>query len=126
MLEEELEPFCFLQRFQQDQIFSQDEIESIRKHGSRRYRANEFLRLLQAKGNPAMEAFMDEERGFLHVTTTYPLTHVNPVQRYTRKCDIQTTHCTPEYYHRAEFIVQRLRALQKQYAQQSIHALSLK
>lgn len=62
MLEEELEPFCFLQRFQQDQIFSQDEIESIRKHGSRRYRANEFLRLLQAKGNPAMEAFMDEMR----------------------------------------------------------------
>eukprot|EP00105_Crassostrea_gigas_P008267 XP_011422773.1 PREDICTED: uncharacterized protein LOC105325089 [Crassostrea gigas] len=62
MLEDELEPFCFLQRFQQDQIFSQDEIESIRKHGSRRYRANEFLRLLQAKGDPAIEVFMDEMR----------------------------------------------------------------
>uniref|UniRef100_K1QZT7 CARD domain-containing protein n=1 Tax=Magallana gigas TaxID=29159 RepID=K1QZT7_MAGGI len=62
MLEDELEPFCFLRRFQQDQIFSQDEIESIRKHGSRRYRANEFLRLLQAKGDPAMEVFMDEMR----------------------------------------------------------------
>lgn len=62
MLEDELEPFCFLQRFQQDQIFSQDEIESIQKHGSRRYRANEFLRLLQAKGDPAMEVFMDEMR----------------------------------------------------------------
>lgn len=62
MLEDELEPFCFLQRFQQDQIFSQDEIQSIRKHGSRRYRANEFLRLLQAKGDPAMEVFMDEMR----------------------------------------------------------------
>lgn len=60
MLEDELEPFCFLSRFQRDGVFSQAEVEAIRKQGSRRNRANEFLRLLLAKKNPAMEVFVDE------------------------------------------------------------------
>ena len=60
MLEDELEPFCFLPRFQRDGVFSQVEVEAIRKQASRRNRANEFLRLLQAKKTPAMEVFVDE------------------------------------------------------------------
>ncbi|XP_022288730.2 uncharacterized protein LOC111100879, partial [Crassostrea virginica] len=60
MLEDELEPFCFLPRFQREGVFSQAEVEATRKQGSRRNRANEFLRLLQAKKNPAMDIFVDE------------------------------------------------------------------
>ncbi|XP_061194349.1 uncharacterized protein LOC133202527 [Saccostrea echinata] len=60
ILEDELEPFRFLTRFQQDGIFSEKEVNWIKRLGSRRNRARGFLSLLQGKRKSALEVFVDE------------------------------------------------------------------
>ncbi|XP_056006441.1 uncharacterized protein LOC125658542 isoform X2 [Ostrea edulis] len=60
MLEDELEPYRFLPRFRKEGLFSQEEVDLIKGQNIRRNRANEFLRLLQGKGKPALEVFVDE------------------------------------------------------------------
>ena len=59
MLEDELEPFRFLQSFQKDGLFSQVEVEAIKRQESRRSRVREFLHRLKNKENGA-KAFIDE------------------------------------------------------------------
>lgn len=59
MLEDELEPFRFLPRFQKDGLFSQDEVDTIKRQESRRSRVREFLHQLKNKENGA-KVFKDE------------------------------------------------------------------
>ncbi|XP_062570894.1 uncharacterized protein LOC134232911 [Saccostrea cucullata] len=90
LLEDELEPFDFLSRFQQDDIFSEKEVTWIKGLGSRRSRARGFLSLLQVKRKPALEVFVDELKMSKETFLLEQLFPSTPITFQCKECQRRT------------------------------------